>query len=234
MNNVWAFVGSYWWLLFVFGGAIGGAARSVMAANERRAERRQERFRIKHEAKVAVAEAGRAASPVAGRSTLDKVLAEHDATDERWLAYELDPATLIDVPLLVDVREPLTAAFHRAKRHADLLRPSPGEELDRAAEGEYRDAVHDFAMAFDIAEAEAQRRRQRDFSADEQARLQRAQRLLRMASDGAATPQERQQAYAKARAELDGLLVLPAGALAELERRVAGELDQWPTNRQNG
>ena len=37
-----------------------------------------------------------------------------------------------------------------------------------------------------------------DFSADDQDRLARAQRLLRLASDGGATPQERQHAYTKA------------------------------------
>ena len=39
----------------------------------------------------------------------------------------------------------------------------------------------------------------------------------------AATPQERQNAYARARTELDGILVLPAATRASIERRIAGE-----------
>ena len=69
------------------------------------------------------------------------------------------------------------------------------------------------------------RRRRSDFSADDQERLSRAQRLLQLAEDAAATPQERQNAYARARRELEGLIVLPPGARAALERRVAGEIE---------
>jgi hypothetical protein len=52
-----------------------------------------------------------------------------------------------------------------------------------------------------------------------------AQHLLRVASDDAATPHERQSAYAKARHELDGLMVLPAITRAGIERRIAGEIE---------
>jgi hypothetical protein len=64
-----------------------------------------------------------------------------------------------------------------------------------------------------------------DFSPEGQQRLARAQHLLRVVSDDAATPQERQNAYAKARNELDGLVVLPAVTRASIERRIAGEID---------
>jgi hypothetical protein len=46
-----------------------------------------------------------------------------------------------------------------------------------------------------------------------------------VASDDAATPHERQSAYAKARHELDGLMVLPAITRAGIERRIAGEIE---------
>ena len=79
--------------------------------------------------------------------------------------------------------------------------------------------------AFDVAEAEAIRRRRNDFSRAEQQRIARAQNLLRVPSDTAATPQEREHAYAIARKELDGLIVLPERARAAIERGIAGELD---------
>jgi hypothetical protein len=47
---------------------------------------------------------------------------------------------------------------------------------------------------------------------------------LRTASDAAATPQERQNAYDRARRELDGLIVLPATTQASIERGISGEL----------
>jgi hypothetical protein len=48
---------------------------------------------------------------------------------------------------------------------------------------------------------------------------------LRLASDGGATPHERQNAYARAQKELDGLIVLPATTRASIERKIAGEIE---------
>ena len=223
------FAGNFWWLIFPLGGVIGGGVRAVAAANERRAERRLERYRIKQQAKVAMAEAsGRGrVDEAAVRREVTKVLQRHDGTDARWLKYELDVAKLLDFPLMTDMREPLTAEFHRARSRADLLRPASAEDLvcDRDAQLDYRDAVHDYVTAFDVAEAEAVRRRRSDFSVEAQERLERAQRLLRVASDAAATVDERRNAYSKAQRELDGLIVLPAVTRAGIERRIAGEIE---------
>jgi hypothetical protein len=49
--------------------------------------------------------------------------------------------------------------------------------------------------------------------------------LLRVASDPAATQHERENAYDRARKELDGLVVLPAATQASIERGISGELD---------
>ena len=115
---------------------------------------------------------------------------------------------------------------HRAKLRADFLRPADAVDLiyDRDSAREYRDSVQEYVTAFEVAEAEAIRRRRSQFGDDEQERLSRAQRLLRVASDSAATTQERERAYQLARRELDGLIVLPERARVALERGIAGEL----------
>ena len=229
MSPLFHFAANFWWLVFPLGGAIGGGVRAVAAANERRAERRMERFRLKQQTKIAVAEAsGRKRDNQADyRREIAKLLAMHDRTDARWLDYEVDIAKLLDFPLMTDMRNPLTVAFHNAKRQAELLRPDRPEDLlsDRTAQLEYRDAVHDYVGAFDIAEAEAIRRRRSDFSEDDQQRLARAQHLLQLAEDEAASPQERQNAYARASRELDGLIVLPPPARASIERRIASAIE---------
>jgi hypothetical protein len=219
----------FWWLIFPLGAMVGGAVRAVAAANERRAERRLERYRIKQQTKIAVAEAaGRSQSTeIVQRRELKKVLKQHDETDARWLDYEIDVAKLLDFPLMTDMRNPLTMEFHKARRRADLLRPDNADDLvgDREAQLEYRDAVHDYVTAFDVAEAEAVRRRRSGFSDADQQRIARAQNLLRLADDNAATPQERQSAYARAQLELDGIVALPAVTRASIERRIAGEIE---------
>jgi hypothetical protein len=223
------FAANFWWLLFPLSGTIFGAVRTVAAANERRAVRRLEKYRLKQQAKIAIAEAsGRGrANEDSQRRELVKLLAAHDRTDARWLDYEVDTARLLDFPLMTDLRNPLTVAFHKAKQHADLLRPERPDELlgDRSAQLEYREAVHEYVSAFEIAETEAVRRRRSDFSSDEQQRLARAQHLLRLAEDEAAAPQERQNAYARAGRELEGLIALPAAARAAIERRIAAQIE---------
>lgn len=232
MTPVWHFAANFWWLIFPFAGAVGTSIRAVAAANERRAERRMERYRLKQQAKIAVAQAsGRARdNGESSRRELAKLIAAHDRADARWLDYEVDIAKLLDFPMMTDMRDPLTIAFHKAKRHADLLRPERPQDVealakDRDAQLEYRSAVHDYISAFEIAETEAIRRRRSDFSEDEQQRMARAQNLLHLAQDEAATREERQNAYARATRELDGLIVLPAPARASIERRIAGQIE---------
>jgi hypothetical protein len=227
--SLFDFAGHFWWLIFPFMGAIGGAVRAIVVANERRAQRRLERYRIKQQTKIALAEAsGAARRDEAGyKREMLKVIERHNRTDARWLEYEMDIAKLLDFPLITDMREPLTIAFHKAKSRADWLRPDSVDAIvgDRAAQLEYRDAVGEYIAAFDVAESEAIRRRRSDFSEEAQQRLERAQHLLWLASDGGATPQERQNAYLRAQKELDGLIVLPATTRASIERQIAGEIE---------
>jgi hypothetical protein len=228
MGTLFHFAGEFWWLVFPLAGVIGGGVKAVAAANERRGERRLERYRIKQQTKVAVAQAagqGRT-NEAANRREMARVLDEHSRTDAKWLEYEIDVAKLLDFPMMTDMRNPLTVGFHRAKRRADLLRPETVDDLmgDRDAQLEYRDAVADYVSAFDIAEAEAIRRRRSDFSSEDQERIQRAQHLMRLATDSGATPQERQSAYGHARKELDGLIALPVMTLASIEQKIAREL----------
>ncbi|MGJ0120619.1 hypothetical protein ACQ7HM_15555 [Williamsia sp. MIQD14] len=229
MGAVGDIIGNYWWLVFVVGGPVAGGVKAVAAANERRAQRRLERYRIKQQAKIATAQAQGVVRVDRERDlrAITKLLAEHDDIDTRWFAYETDVINLLEFPMITDMREPLTAAFHRAKRTADSLRPDTADDLVGLADAQetYRVAVHDYAVAFDTAESEARRRRRGDFSEPEQRRLVRAQGLLRMAMDIGSTPAERQAAYRRAREELDGLVSLPTVTYAQLERSVSGELE---------
>lgn len=162
----------------------------------------------------------------ANQAEVVSLIAAHDSVNHRWLDYELDVGNLIDFPLMTDVREPLTVAFLKAKKEADGLRPAPPEDLTTPARlAEYRAAVHNFELAFDVAEREARRIKDGNFSGPERQRLATARKLLRIAEDTAATPAERQTAYKRARKELDGLIVLPEATVAALEGKIAGMLD---------
>ena len=242
MQEFWQFAGSYWWLVFPLAGAVTGAVRGIGSAMERSAKRRHERrletIRVRGEIKAAqlAARGGQGTAPPAASSAasassqqelVGRLLAEHDEITARWLDYELDVAKLIAFPAMSDGRQPLTAAFLRAKKTADALRPASADaKVSEQQVTEYLDAVGNYSVAFETAEKEARRLRNSTFTDEERKRLDRAQQLLKVAVDESATQAERNVAYKRVREELDGLIVLSNDAVTVLEKKVAQELPQ--------
>jgi hypothetical protein len=206
-----------WWLVFPALAFAGHWANSWRKATDRRHQRKVELYKLRNQTR----EAERASA-----AEVESLIAAHDATNKRWLGYELDVGKLIDFPLMTDVREPLTVAFLRAKREADGLRPASAADITSHSRLEaYRKAVDGFSVALDVAEREARRIRDSKFTGPERARLATARQLLKIAENHAATPAERQAAYKRARRELDGLIVLPDVTVAALEDKIAPMLD---------
>ncbi len=246
MEPFFTFLGGYWWLVFPLMGVMGGIGSAWERGARRRHKRRIEVLHAKAELKAAQAGArgGVAAAslpPVTGAvatepsaqsggpttqaTQLERLFAAQDAVTARWLDYELDVAKLIAYPAMSDGRQPLTAAFLRAKRIADGLRPASAKaRLSKDQLDEYRNAVADFEVAFDVAERDARRVKDSSFSTDERKRLDTAKQLLTIAIDQAATPAERQVAYRRVREELDGLISLSDEAIEVLEGKVSLEL----------
>lgn len=231
MNEIVDFATNNWWLIFPIGAVVGGWAGSIGKYNEKRRKDKIELARIK-----ANAQTEQLKLTTTSADQLRRVLGQHGALTEKWFAYELDLATLIEYPLMTDMREPLTLAFHRARVRADDLRPEPAAadvsttptSISPADFAEYRDAVGDYAAAFDAAEREARRRKQSGFSPVEREALDRARKLINVAADAGATPAERQAAYKRVRAELDGIIDVPQVAAAHLEQQIAGALERGP------
>lgn len=232
-TGFWEFAGRYWWLVFPLMGVAGGVAKSWERGARRRHERRMETLRMKGELRAAQYAArgpampsDRGSAPASSKELLERLFAEHDETTARWLDYELDVAKLIAFPAMSDGRQPLTAAFLRAKKTADALRPSSSEaKVTEQQVAEYLDAVGNYATAFEIAEKDARRLRDSTFTDDERKRLDRAQHMLKVAIDQSATPAERQTAYRRVREELDGLIDLSDAAVQNLEKKVSRQIE---------
>lgn len=245
MEPFFQWLGHFWWIVFPLMGMAGGAAKAWERSARRRHERRLETLRAKAQLKAAEIEAraltreGRRRGPsvidttasVAPNELLTRLFAEHDEITARWLDYELDVAKLIAFPAMSDGRQPLTAAFLRAKKTADALRPSSADQrVSEQQVTEYLDAVGNYAVAFEIAERDARRLRDSTFTEAERKRLDRAQQLLKVAVDESATQAERNVAYKRVREELDGLISLSDEAVEVLEKQVARELPSQPTS----
>ncbi|MGB3730537.1 hypothetical protein [Microbacterium sp.] len=238
-NGFWGNVGHLWWLIFPIMGVAGGAARRWQVMSRERHQRKLETLRLKSELRAAELQARslagtprfgsvkRSAAPASAShdDMLERLFKEHDEITARWLDYELDVAKLIAFPAMSDGRQPLTAAFLRAKKTADNLRPAAADaKVSEQRVSEYLDAVGNYAVAFEVAEHDARRLRDSTFSEDERKRLDRAQHLLKIALDESATQAERQVAYKRVRDELEGLILLSDEAVQVLETKVAGEL----------
>ena len=244
MEPIFTFIGGYWWLVFPLMGMLGAAGSAWERGARRRHRRRLEVLHAKAELKAAQAAArarpaADALPPIDAQTAadmskpmretqetqLERLFATHDAVTARWLEYELDVAKVIAFPAMSDGRQPLTAAFLRAKRVADGLRPASAKaKLTKEQLAEYRDAVVDFEVAFDVAERDARRIKDSNFSEVERKRLDTAKQLLTVAVDQAATPAERQLAYKRVREELDGLISISDEAIEVLEKKVMLEL----------
>jgi len=224
VDSVWDFLGSYWWLIFVLGPVIGGTLQRLEKWDRQRRQDKLEMYRIKHGAPEPAAPSAQA-DDEALTSEIERTVAAHDATQRRWLEYELDAVKSLEYPLMSDMREQVTVDFHRARRAAEDLRPDDLDELrDRRRLDRYRDAVREMQVRFDVAEREAKRRRASGFSPAERQALDRAKKLLAMADDEGASQAERQSAYRRAMKELEGIVVLPDAATDALEQRIAGLL----------
>lgn len=229
MDHIWQF----WWLIFPIAGIAGSWFKGVQKWDEKRRRDKIELARIKYgqdapadgTTAAAAAPPHRSADP-AGSSEIRRLLAEEQDITRRWLDYELDPAKLIDYPVMTDMREEVTVNFHRAKQEVDRLRPAdpqhPEELTDPERLDRFRQAVRDYTITFEVAEREAKRRQAGDFTPGERQKLDRAKKLLALADDSGATRAERQSAYQRATRELQGLIVLPDATTAALRQRIAG------------
>lgn len=239
LQQILAWFGDHWWIIFPLMGVGGAIVGRLQGLSRQHHKQKLETLRLKGEIKAAqLAARGQIAPQLSPREIaqqqassskelLERLFAEHDEITARWLDYELDVAKMIAFPAMSDGRQPLTAAFLRAKKIADALRPSSSDaKITEQQVTEYLDAVGNYAVAFEIAEKDARRLRDSTFTDDERKRLERAQHMLKVAVDQSATPAERQTAYRRVREELDGLIDLSDAAVENLEKKVALQLEQ--------
>ena len=254
VEPLFEFIGNYWWLAFPLMGIMAGVGGAWEQRAKQRHKRRLEILQAKSQFKAAqkgrlirggppppapqsqpaaqTAPGHRAAPSPRPTAELERVMAAHGEVAARWLEYELDVAKMIAFPAMSDGRQPLTASFLRAKKVADRLRPATAQaKITREQFVEYREAVTDFEVAFDVAERDARRVKDASFTELERKRLGTAKQLLTVAIDQAATPAERQLAYRRVREELDGLISLSDDAIEVLESKVSLELPDSATHR---
>jgi hypothetical protein len=187
----------FWVLWGALGLAVAGGALAAVAAPVRRRRRRK------------AAQREWAAADLSRRRAIE---ADHNAVREAYGQYVSDVLAFLDRPTLDNVTVPTTARFHHAMDAAEDARR--GEDLTA-----YREAVSILKTAWRAADEHARKAGVRHLPKQERAAISKARALLERALDGAGGEHERHAAYVKARRLLDGILVIPRQAAAELESR---------------
>ena len=151
----------------------------------------------------------------------EKLITRHRELRMQWASYELDMAKLIDFPLMTDMREPVTAALHKALKKAVDLEPSSAKKMAAHAvvNSDFWNAVNDLDAAFHTAEQTAKKVAWSKFTPSERKSLSTAKNMLALALDSGASPAERQAAYKRVFKELQGLIEFPEKARLEIESR---------------
>lgn len=140
---------------------------------------------------------------------------------------ETDPYTIFVRPLLLDIDEPATAAFHAAFEAADTLHAETAPR-DEALITEFVAAAKAARTAFDVADSTARRKMKSHITNGDRAmtpaevrNLSRAENLLTLALDPGTSTKHADNLYAKVTEMIAGTVTIPA----HIERRVRGRLD---------
>lgn len=133
------------------------SARRVLLQAERDAKAATADVRARR-VQLSVARAEIPAPSKRERYPVARLQRAHEAITARWMDYETDPAKLIAYPTMSDAKDPATAAFLSASRHALDLRPAIGARTTTAEFAAYRDAVAHLERTFDVAEHTAKAR----------------------------------------------------------------------------
>ncbi|MFD9819104.1 hypothetical protein [Streptomyces violascens] len=156
--------------------------------------------------------AARRAVDTTAQTRRHAIEADHDEVRDAYAAYLCDVLAVLDRPALDDVTVPQTAALlHAMDAAADARR---GSDLDA-----YRQTVSALKTAWRAADDHARKAGVRHLPAPERSTIARARKLFETALDERGSQHERQAAYAKARALLDGVLTIPKQAVAAVEHQ---------------
>ncbi|NYG59171.1 hypothetical protein BJ980_002094 [Nocardioides daedukensis] len=117
------------------------------------------------------------------RNDWAKALIDHDAVEQEWAAIVLDRFAVLEVPLLLDVKQPETAAFIDAYARAQDFRAVHGRFFDPALEPEYVDLVRAAVETWTTAQRTAREVGLQFLPKAEQSLVRKAIKMLAQAED---------------------------------------------------
>lgn len=157
----------------------------------------------------------------------DALIAHYEGIIREWASYELDLVKVIDLPLLTDMTNPITAAFYKSLIKARGIVPSGSKLMGKVEtlNSPFHTAVQELEFNLEALVNEAKKVRWTRLTPKERSSLQRAQNLLNIAMNQASSDSERQVAYKQLMKEVEGIVVIPKATLLSLEANNQLRLD---------
>lgn len=181
---------------------------------------------------AAVVRSGRRKDHRAQKTETARLWGEHVATlnklKQQYIDFETDPWSAFRRPLLGDVSEPTTAAFHDAFAHAQDLH-TDHQSTSRSIVDDFGAAVRAANRAWEVADQHAREVAVPTTSETERRRLRQAEGALLLAMDENTSAAERRVALARVEELIKGLTVMPRKArtviVAELDHVQRAAID---------
>lgn len=136
-----------------------------------------------------------------------------DDIEQKYAVYERDIVKLIKYPMMTDLTNPYTAAFHSVLRKTQRLYV----EGDMKA---YKDSLETLEDAFHVAESNARKISLSQLHPDDRAKVTDARQMLAIALDEAASETEKKNAFKGAMRNLEGIVAVPETAVATLRQQI--------------
>lgn len=145
----------------------------------------------------------------------ERTLTTADELDARWMKYQTDLDSILQMPLMTDLGEPTVMTASRA--HLDMLAARTPEAPEGATgESTFPDSVRAFTIALQAAENLARKTGLRRYNPEERKTIHRAHRILNQAL-GTNSEAERATCYEQVLKMLSGLVTVPKPAIAAIE-----------------
>jgi hypothetical protein len=160
------------------------------------------------------------------RSIWEKTLNSYVDIQNRWMDYELDLIKGLDAPLMLDYSCPTTADFISHYRIASDLHQAvqsdidAGIPVDTSLKNDLMTAVNTMQLKFDIAERHALTRGLTDYGFDDQKKIKKGRKLFSIVLDDATSDHEKKSALKAAKAQLEGVIMIPERAYLQITSRL--------------
>jgi hypothetical protein len=136
-----------------------------------------------------------------------------DVIEQKYEEYAKDIVKIIKYPIMADLTDSYTAAFHSALRKTQRF-------FDEGEMSAYKDSLDTLEDAFHVAESNARKISLSQLLPDERNKVTDARQMLALAMNDVSSETEKKNAFKGAMRNLEGIVAVPDAAIASLRQQI--------------